>query len=286
MLDVSYHVSQYQNIISELRSEIGRLKEKIVEGGGGRSSAHGGGSKNSKKQAEELRELRDGMVANFREQMKLRIQLMKIDTHILGLTMEFEKNNIIINEYETDKAKNKHDRAAASRRRVRRRSRGMIEGEEEEDGAGDRGSGTGEGQSGGGGGGAEGEAGEEADNEESGFEDESTDDQDGKKAATAAGAAVAAARSRRSRSGSPPNGSESSGKVDREGDVTLVLCSVRSLHLPFFAPLELKALFSWHGLMVVNREMVGLFCTLSHPSSHPVSKKDHHRRCNTNTYQR
>merc|ERR1719188_683767 len=35
VLDVQYHVSQYQNIISELRGEIGRLKEKIVEGGGG-----------------------------------------------------------------------------------------------------------------------------------------------------------------------------------------------------------------------------------------------------------
>merc|ERR1719367_1316110 len=59
VLDVSYHVSQYQNIISELRSEIGRLKEKIVDGGGGGS---GGGrssaNKTSKKQAEELRELR------------------------------------------------------------------------------------------------------------------------------------------------------------------------------------------------------------------------------------
>ena len=29
VLDVSYHVSQYQNIIAELKGEIGRLKEKI-----------------------------------------------------------------------------------------------------------------------------------------------------------------------------------------------------------------------------------------------------------------
>ncbi len=36
VLDVSYHVSQYQSIISELRGEIGRLKEKIqVEGAKG-----------------------------------------------------------------------------------------------------------------------------------------------------------------------------------------------------------------------------------------------------------
>ena len=29
VLDVSYHISQYQTIISDLRGEIGRLKEKI-----------------------------------------------------------------------------------------------------------------------------------------------------------------------------------------------------------------------------------------------------------------
>ena len=202
VLDVSYHVSQYQNIISELRSEIGRLKEKIVDsggsgngGGGGRSSA-----KTSKKQAEELRELRDEMVASFREQMKLRHQLMKIDTHILGLTMEFEKNNIIINEYETDKAKNRHDSRHASQRRRARRNRSRAGEAEQGGGAG----GEAEERGGDGDGGRRRSGGEEADNEESGFEDESTDDQDGKKAV------AAGARGRRS--GSPPNGSGSSGK--------------------------------------------------------------------------
>ena len=29
MLDVSFHVTQYQNIIAELKGEIGRLKDKI-----------------------------------------------------------------------------------------------------------------------------------------------------------------------------------------------------------------------------------------------------------------
>ena len=36
---------------------------------------------------------------------------MEIDNHILSLSMEFERQNIIINEYETQKAKNAHDRA-------------------------------------------------------------------------------------------------------------------------------------------------------------------------------
>ena len=206
---MSYHVSQYQNIISELRSEIGRLKEKIVDGGGGGGGGGGRSSANktSKKQAEELRELRDEMVASFREQMKLRHQVMKIDTHILGLSMEWEKNNIIINEYETEKAKNRHDlRHASQRRRARRNRSRPSAGEEaneaaaaEEDGVGD----------GGGGGRRRSGGGEEADNEESGFEDESTDDQDGKKAVVAA---AAGARGRRPES--PPNGSGSSGKAE------------------------------------------------------------------------
>ena len=32
VLDVSFHVTQYQNIIADLKGEIGRLKEKINDG--------------------------------------------------------------------------------------------------------------------------------------------------------------------------------------------------------------------------------------------------------------
>ena len=34
VLDVSFHVTQYQNIIADLKGEIGRLKEKINDGVG------------------------------------------------------------------------------------------------------------------------------------------------------------------------------------------------------------------------------------------------------------
>lgn len=69
VLDVSYHVSQYQNIISDLRGEIGRLKEKIQVEGSLHGNSQGSGAK---KAAEELKELRDQMVANFKDQMNLR----------------------------------------------------------------------------------------------------------------------------------------------------------------------------------------------------------------------
>ena len=41
---------------------------------------------------------------------------MEIDNHILSLSMEFERQNIIINEYETMKAKNTHDRTWRKRK--------------------------------------------------------------------------------------------------------------------------------------------------------------------------
>ena len=127
-MDVSYHISQYQNIISELRGEIGRLKEKI------QTEAVFGGPSSGVKKAE-LQEMREQMVANFKEQMNLRFfggysislrrsihsfyfrhRLMEIDNHILSLSMEFERYNIIINEHEMNKAKNAHDRSYAELR--------------------------------------------------------------------------------------------------------------------------------------------------------------------------
>jgi kinesin family protein 18/19 len=70
VLDVSYHVSQYQTIISELKGEIGRLKEKIQFEGGHPNGPPG--SQGAKKAAMELQELRDQMVANFKDQMSIR----------------------------------------------------------------------------------------------------------------------------------------------------------------------------------------------------------------------
>jgi len=118
VLDVSFHVTQYQSIISELKGEIGRLKEKINIDTGGPSSLA------TKQQMEELKILRDALVANFREQMKLRHRLMEIDNHILSLSMEFEKQNIIVTEWETEKAKNKSDRLYEKRkkRRIKKRN--------------------------------------------------------------------------------------------------------------------------------------------------------------------
>ena len=48
---------------------------------------------------------------------------MEIDSHILGLSMEFEKQNIIITEWETEKAKTRSDNIYERRKRKRIRKR-------------------------------------------------------------------------------------------------------------------------------------------------------------------
>ena len=46
---------------------------------------------------------------------------MEIDTHILSLTMEFERQNIIITEWETEKAKNSRDKKWSLRKKKKPR---------------------------------------------------------------------------------------------------------------------------------------------------------------------
>ena len=46
---------------------------------------------------------------------------MEIDSHILGLSMEFEKQNIIITEWETERAKTRSDQVYIKRKKRRSR---------------------------------------------------------------------------------------------------------------------------------------------------------------------
>ncbi|CAL4176991.1 unnamed protein product [Meganyctiphanes norvegica] len=99
--DVSFHVSQYQTIITELKDEISRLKEKIDDEN---TIAPSGLTKEEEAQnTEKLRKLKNDLLDLFREQMSLRCKLMDIDNNILDLSMEFERQNLVVTEYETEK---------------------------------------------------------------------------------------------------------------------------------------------------------------------------------------
>ncbi|XP_045477693.1 kinesin-like protein KIF19 isoform X2 [Harmonia axyridis] len=97
-LDVSYHVSQYQNVISELRNEIGRLQQKMKED---RPRSADLNRMNAEERSREVRNLREQIVDTFKNQMKLRRKLMEIDSHLLGLGMEVERQHLIIAHWES-----------------------------------------------------------------------------------------------------------------------------------------------------------------------------------------
>lgn len=75
IVDVTYHVSQYRDIISDLKNEISRLRnkmrdpEKSQENGEPETKKVGNTPRNK---SPDLRSLREKIVSAFKEQMRLR----------------------------------------------------------------------------------------------------------------------------------------------------------------------------------------------------------------------
>lgn len=98
ILDVSYHVTQYQTVINELRDEINRLQQKMTEE---RPRSADVSKMDSEQRSGEVRNLREQIVDTFKNQMKLRRKLMEIDSHLLGLGMEAERQHLVISHWES-----------------------------------------------------------------------------------------------------------------------------------------------------------------------------------------
>lgn len=98
ILDVSYHVSQYQTVITELRDEINRLQKKMTED---RPRSADINQLNAEQRSSEVKNVREQIVDTFKNQMKLRRKLMEIDSHLLGLGMEAERQHLVISNWES-----------------------------------------------------------------------------------------------------------------------------------------------------------------------------------------
>lgn len=114
VLDVSYHVSQYQTIISELKEEIDRLRSKIEEGGASEPGPAGHSQQaelERRNNAEKMKKLKNELLDYFRDQMSLRNKLMDIDSSILALSMEFERQNLVVTEWEAERSRRSKGRS-------------------------------------------------------------------------------------------------------------------------------------------------------------------------------
>ncbi|XP_014472394.1 PREDICTED: kinesin-like protein KIF19 isoform X2 [Dinoponera quadriceps] len=97
VLDVSYlHVAQYRDIISDLKTEISRLRNKMKEDRPKRVE-----EKEPDTRDNDFRSLREKIVSAFKEQMRLRRKLMELDSHLLGLNIAAEQQHSIISHWES-----------------------------------------------------------------------------------------------------------------------------------------------------------------------------------------
>ncbi|XP_043675937.1 kinesin-like protein KIF19 isoform X2 [Vespula pensylvanica] len=98
VLDVSYlHVAQYRDIISDLKSEISRLRNKMKED----RPSDRYDEKEQDVHGSDFRSLRERIVSAFKEQMRLRRKLMELDSHLLGLNIAAEQQHSTISQWES-----------------------------------------------------------------------------------------------------------------------------------------------------------------------------------------
>lgn len=94
----------YQNLVTELREEVNRLKSKMLTDrprSGIAAMTHITPDEQEKKAA--LRYLREQIVLTFKQQMKLRRRLLEAESHLLGLELDAERQHMVISHWQKGK---------------------------------------------------------------------------------------------------------------------------------------------------------------------------------------
>ncbi|CAG9133380.1 unnamed protein product [Plutella xylostella] len=106
-LETPKHLSQYRTVISELREEISRLKgkmkddrTKLQEDEANNEEQEAKTEQETAESAAHLKALRESIISTFKQQMRLRRRLMELDSHLLGLALDAEKQHAAISHWE------------------------------------------------------------------------------------------------------------------------------------------------------------------------------------------
>lgn len=94
----------YQNLVTELRGEVNRLKSKMLSdrprSGVALKQATSEKEIDEQKKKAELRFLREQIVLTFKQQMKLRRRLLEAESHLLGLELDAERQHMVISHWQ------------------------------------------------------------------------------------------------------------------------------------------------------------------------------------------
>ncbi|XP_048871811.1 LOW QUALITY PROTEIN: kinesin-like protein KIF19 [Brienomyrus brachyistius] len=122
LLNVSYHIAQYTSIISDLRSEIQRLRTKIAEQGGRQLNSDRTDIRSVQAEVQahssqaEMNQLREQLLEAFRQQMEIRRSLMELESNNMEIQMDTSKHLLTIADWEQER-----NRRARKRRGERRK---------------------------------------------------------------------------------------------------------------------------------------------------------------------
>ncbi|KAK1163744.1 kinesin-like protein KIF19 [Acipenser oxyrinchus oxyrinchus] len=137
LLNVSYHIAQYTHIISDLRSEIQRLKKKIDEQDS-RQVNDGADIRNvqaevqahsTKQDRREMERLRGQLIDAFRQQMEVRKSLMELENNNMEIQIDTSKHLLTIADWEQERSR----RAQKWRAEQRKESSSKEESEKDSD---------------------------------------------------------------------------------------------------------------------------------------------------------
>ncbi|CAB3224177.1 unnamed protein product [Arctia plantaginis] len=114
LVSTPMHLSQYRTVIGELREEISRLKVKMKDDRTSKpdefqiqnqrvtkeDSTEKVNKEDNAENAAHLKSLREAIVSTFKQQMRLRRRLMELDSHLLGLSLDAERQHAAISHWE------------------------------------------------------------------------------------------------------------------------------------------------------------------------------------------
>ncbi|XP_024140863.1 kinesin-like protein KIF19 isoform X2 [Oryzias melastigma] len=138
LMNVSYHIAQYTNIISDLRCEIERLKKKIAEQSSRQLSSERADIRNIQAEVQahaslqsraDLEQLREQLLNAFRQQMDIRKSLMELENSNIEIQIDKSKHLLIITEslWEQERSRRR------SKWRAERRKESVKKDESEKD---------------------------------------------------------------------------------------------------------------------------------------------------------
>uniref|UniRef100_A0A8B9JTN9 Kinesin-like protein n=1 Tax=Astyanax mexicanus TaxID=7994 RepID=A0A8B9JTN9_ASTMX len=114
LLNVSYHIAQYTSIISDLRSEIQRLKKKIAEQASRQNNSDRADIRHVQAEVQAhstqqsraaMDQLREQLIEAFRQQMEIRKRLMELDNTNMEIQIDTSKHLLTIADWEQERSR-------------------------------------------------------------------------------------------------------------------------------------------------------------------------------------